>query len=268
MPRPSSSTVTEPSLLIVTRDLRGVAGHRLVDRVVDDFVDQVVQAADARCRRCTCRPLADVLQVADRCFDLVDAVFRLRPWRAPGHAGGSCPSPAGRKFAWFVGHTDVHVPSLSRMGRCSDLYGPDPQTQVGDPFVGQQVEPVGSRMAGLLKSRFPGPGSSGHDAPRARPAAPRRRACAARRARRRPRARPAPGDRWLRRARSRGGPSASDSTSAIRFGRPFATFPRSRWLPAEGVRNLWLSLRQPIERGKAAKGSDTLRPAYRSRARA
>ena len=58
------------------RDLRGVAGHRLVDRVVDHFVDQVVQAAGGRCRRCTCRPLADVLQVA-QVLQLVGAVLGL-----------------------------------------------------------------------------------------------------------------------------------------------------------------------------------------------
>ena len=47
MPRPSSATVTEPSTLIVTLTSCGVAGHGFVDRVVDDFVDQVVQAAHA-----------------------------------------------------------------------------------------------------------------------------------------------------------------------------------------------------------------------------
>ena len=35
-------------------DVPAVAGHRLVDRVVDDLVDQVVQAARRSCRRCTC----------------------------------------------------------------------------------------------------------------------------------------------------------------------------------------------------------------------
>ena len=65
MPRPSSSTVTEPSLLIVTLTVRGVAGHRLVDRVVDDFVDQVVQAADGRVADVHAGPFADVLQIAE-----------------------------------------------------------------------------------------------------------------------------------------------------------------------------------------------------------
>ena len=45
-------------------DVRGVAGHRLVDRVVDDFVDQVVQAAQGRIADVHARPFADVLQVA------------------------------------------------------------------------------------------------------------------------------------------------------------------------------------------------------------
>ena len=44
MPRPSSRTVQEPSGLSVTVTARGVAGERLVDRVVDDLVDHVMQA--------------------------------------------------------------------------------------------------------------------------------------------------------------------------------------------------------------------------------
>ena len=45
MPRPSSSTVMdEPSACSVTQMLRGVAVHRLVDGVVDDFPDEVMKA--------------------------------------------------------------------------------------------------------------------------------------------------------------------------------------------------------------------------------
>ena len=44
MPRPSSTTVTEPSMWIVTSTLRAEPGQRFVDRVVDDLVDEVVQA--------------------------------------------------------------------------------------------------------------------------------------------------------------------------------------------------------------------------------
>ena len=47
MPRPLSTTVTELSGWIVDRDRVAVAGQRLVDRVVDDLVDEVVQAAHA-----------------------------------------------------------------------------------------------------------------------------------------------------------------------------------------------------------------------------
>ena len=43
MPRPLSITVTELSMWMVTFDLVAVAGQRLVNGVVDDFVDQVVQ---------------------------------------------------------------------------------------------------------------------------------------------------------------------------------------------------------------------------------
>jgi hypothetical protein len=44
-PRPSSRTTTVPSGRIVTIDGGGVAGHRLVDRVVDDLPDEVVEPA-------------------------------------------------------------------------------------------------------------------------------------------------------------------------------------------------------------------------------
>ena len=48
MPRPLSETVTvRPSLCSVTRDLRGVPVHRLVNRVVDDLPDQVMQSRHA-----------------------------------------------------------------------------------------------------------------------------------------------------------------------------------------------------------------------------
>ena len=43
---------------------RGVAGHHLVDRVVDDLAHQVVQAADVAVADVHAGPLADVLQVA------------------------------------------------------------------------------------------------------------------------------------------------------------------------------------------------------------
>ena len=43
----------------------GVAGHRLVDRVVDDFVDEVVQAAGRGVADVHGGPLADVLQIAE-----------------------------------------------------------------------------------------------------------------------------------------------------------------------------------------------------------
>ena len=42
-----------------------MAGHRLVDRVVDHLVDQVVQAADGGVADVHAGPFADVLQVAE-----------------------------------------------------------------------------------------------------------------------------------------------------------------------------------------------------------
>jgi len=43
MPRPLSITVMELSRWMVTSILSGVASERFVDRVVDDFVHQVMQ---------------------------------------------------------------------------------------------------------------------------------------------------------------------------------------------------------------------------------
>ena len=54
-------------------DFRGIAGHRLVDRVVDHFIDEVVQAAGGRVGDVHARPLADVLQVAE-VFQVLGAV--------------------------------------------------------------------------------------------------------------------------------------------------------------------------------------------------
>ncbi len=45
-------------------DGRGVTGHRFVDRVVDDFVHQVMQTAGGRIADVHGGPLADVLQIA------------------------------------------------------------------------------------------------------------------------------------------------------------------------------------------------------------
>ena len=56
-------------------DMRGMAGHGFVDRVVDDFVHHVVQPAERRCRRCTC------------------SAARAR---APGRSGAASPRPCNR----------------------------------------------------------------------------------------------------------------------------------------------------------------------------
>ena len=45
MPRPLSVTRTLPSALIEDVDAIAEAGHRLVDGVIDDLVDEVMQAA-------------------------------------------------------------------------------------------------------------------------------------------------------------------------------------------------------------------------------
>ena len=53
-----------------------MAGHRFVDRVVDDFVHQVVQAAQAGIADVHARAFANMLEVAQM-LELLGAVFRL-----------------------------------------------------------------------------------------------------------------------------------------------------------------------------------------------
>ena len=65
MPRPSSSTVTRAIDVDRDGDGRGVAGHRFVDRVVDDFVHEMMQTADGRITDVHARAFADVLQVGE-----------------------------------------------------------------------------------------------------------------------------------------------------------------------------------------------------------
>ena len=65
MPRPLSTTRTPPSASSVTSMRVAVAGQRLVDRVVDDLVDQVVQAALTGGADVHAGPLADRLETLE-----------------------------------------------------------------------------------------------------------------------------------------------------------------------------------------------------------
>ncbi len=56
------------------RDLLGVAGHGLVDRIVDHFVYQVVQPAQRRVADIHAGPLAHVLEIAE-VLEIAGAVF-------------------------------------------------------------------------------------------------------------------------------------------------------------------------------------------------
>jgi hypothetical protein len=57
-------------------DFAGKARHHLVDRVVDDLVDQVVKSAGGGIRDVHAGPLADVLQVAE-VFEVLGLIFGL-----------------------------------------------------------------------------------------------------------------------------------------------------------------------------------------------
>ena len=78
MPRPSSSTVTRAVDVDRDADRGGVAGHRFVDRVVDDFVDEVMQAALRGVADVHRRAFADVLQVAEMLEVLGRSSYRRR----------------------------------------------------------------------------------------------------------------------------------------------------------------------------------------------
>ena len=87
MPRPLSSTVTELSAWIVTRDVVGVADLRLVDRVVDELEDHVVQARE-------------VVGVPDvHAGPLADGLQALQELDRVGGVGGAHRTPVTRSTA-------------------------------------------------------------------------------------------------------------------------------------------------------------------------
>ena len=76
MPRPLSSTVTEPSALSDDEDLVGEAGKRLVDGVVDHLIDHVMEArAVVGVADIHARPLAHGIEAFQH-LDRFRAVFR------------------------------------------------------------------------------------------------------------------------------------------------------------------------------------------------
>ena len=83
-------TVTEPSMWIVTVDVLAEAGQRFVDRVVDDFVDEMVQAGRTGRPDVHRRALPNRLESLED-LDLVGAVVvcasgHNRPWGRRGLA--------------------------------------------------------------------------------------------------------------------------------------------------------------------------------------
>ena len=152
MPRPLSSTVTEPSLLMVTEISRGVAGHRLVDRVVDHFVDQVVQAADVACRRCTCSAARGRAPGRSRCC-ICSAPYSPSTLRQFGHvricsaglrsATGSCVGISSDSIADCDFGLENHERRLDqsldmRAARASQSIAPTRNRRSRIVFVGQQ----------------------------------------------------------------------------------------------------------------------------------
>ena len=77
MPRPSSSTWQPPSAQQGDVDAGAVAGHRLVDGVVDDLPDQVVQALQAGGADVHARALADRVEALED-LDVLGVVGRRR----------------------------------------------------------------------------------------------------------------------------------------------------------------------------------------------
>ena len=88
-----------PSAPIVTVDRRGVAGHRLVDRVVDDLPDEVVQAALVGRADVHARPAADGLEALED-LDAGGGVVGAGRARLPRVPLPPAPARPGR----FLGH--------------------------------------------------------------------------------------------------------------------------------------------------------------------
>ncbi len=110
MPRPSSTTVTELSGWIVTSTVVAVAGERLVDGVVDDLVDEVVQAAHAGGPDVHAGALADGLETLED-GDVLGVVcvrravgrrvLRHVPPNDVKNPGSGCPTPGrGASDLW------------------------------------------------------------------------------------------------------------------------------------------------------------------------
>ena len=86
-------------------DLRGVAGHRLVDRVVDDFPDEVMQAAGIGRADIHPGPAADGLETLE---DL-DAVGGIVTLTRLHHVGRADPPRCFRRRHDRVHHARPHL---------------------------------------------------------------------------------------------------------------------------------------------------------------
>ena len=140
MPRPSS--VDGDRAVGIDRDVDdlGVTGHHFVDRVIDDFVHQVMQAADVAVADVHARSFADVLEIA-HVAHLIDAVFAFD--RADGGIGGGGALGLGflRRFAFvfrlqIVAHIVRHLYSFPIL---RSLYVSHAETEIINFFIGEEL---------------------------------------------------------------------------------------------------------------------------------
>ena len=122
MPRPSSSTLTEPSACSVTSMRLPWPAERLVGRVVDHLLDDVQRVVGARVHA---RPLLDRLEA------LQDADRRFAVERVGGAArglvsmAGDSRSPVPRRSAFGVGGRRVTLPAGAAGATDEDSSPPD-----------------------------------------------------------------------------------------------------------------------------------------------
>ena len=106
MPRPSSSMVIdEPSLCRVTRMFDGVAVHRLVDRVVERFPDEVMEAGAADAADVHAGALANRLEAFEDgdVFGGVGSGHSGSDYSGLGSGLGACRLGARCLSAWCLG---------------------------------------------------------------------------------------------------------------------------------------------------------------------
>ena len=139
MPRPSSSTCSEPSLNTVTSMCVAVAGERLIDAVVDDLVREMIRARGVGVHA---RPAAHRIQAAQH-LDVGGGIRRchqLPRWKAAESSTRICrESAGGHRADSAIFRSVMGIASAQNMVRAVPVlpqpYGIRVRLRRGDPFA-------------------------------------------------------------------------------------------------------------------------------------